>query len=191
MTNEYKKIIEVLSSGGVAVIPTDTIYGLVGQAHTRATVERIYTLKERDEGKPCIILITRLKQMEDFGVVISSTQKEFLSRVWPGKVSVVVSCTKKSFHYLHRGTETVAFRMIGTRMKNLHTLIETVGPLVAPSANPQGLPPARNRREARAYFGERVDGYVCVGVREGLPSTVVSFQDGNVTVLRKGAVKVK
>jgi L-threonylcarbamoyladenylate synthase len=191
MTNDYRKINEILKDNGLAVIPTDTLYGLVARAFSKQAVKRIYDIKGRDEDKPFIVLITRMEQLRDFGISLTTVQKNFLFSVWPGKVSVILPCTKKSLTYLHRGTESIAFRMVGMRNKNLYALIESVGPLVAPSANPQGLPPAKNRREARAYFGERVDGYVCTGIREGLPSTTVSFTGDEVVVVRKGSVHIK
>jgi L-threonylcarbamoyladenylate synthase len=190
MTDEYRHIQHILKNDGVAVIPTDTIYGLVGRAFSKRAVSRIYEIKGRDDGKPCIILTTRLAQLQDFGVTLSPEQHTFLSQVWPGKVSVILPCTKKSLQYLHRGNESLAFRMVGTRNLNLHRLIETVGPLVAPSANLQGQSPAKNRREARAYFGERVDGYVCGGTRVAMPSTLVSLLGTKPQILRQGGVQI-
>ena len=190
MTDEYIKITNILANDGVAVVPTDTIHGLVGRALSKGTVSRIYNIKGRDDGKPLIVLITRMEHLRDFGVKVTGEQEAFLERVWPGKVSVVLPVSAKKWEYLTRGTGTLAFRMVCVRNKNIHMLIESVGPLVAPSANPQGEAPAKNRKEARAYFGERVDGYICGGTRVGKPSTLVSLVDGKPKVLRQGSVKI-
>jgi L-threonylcarbamoyladenylate synthase len=98
---------------------------------------------------------------------------------------------KKKFNYLHRGTGANAFRMIGPRNRNLYNLIKKVGPLVAPSANPQGLPPAVRKSETRKYFGDKVDVYVCGGTRNSKPSTLVEWKDGKISVLRQGAVTIR
>ena len=104
---------------------------------------------------------------------------------------MVLPCTEKKLEYLHRGTKTIAFRMIGPRNKNLFKILRSVGPLVAPSANPQGLPPAKKRSEARKYFGKAVDAYVCLGTRDSKPSTLIEYKKGKLVVLREGAVKIK
>lgn len=191
MSSDWKKAEEVLVIGGVAVIPTDTIYGIVARAFDKRAVERVYSVRGRDEKKPCIILVSSYEDINDLGVKISLNQKEFLDRNWPGQVSVILPCNLKKFEYLHRGTGTLALRMVGNRNKHLLDLIKKVGPIIAPSANPQGLAPARNRKEARKYFGDSVDSYICYGIKEGRPSTLVDLSKGKIEILRQGKIKIK
>ena len=63
-----EKLIEVLNSGGVAVMKTDTIYGIVASAFAVDAVEKIYDLKKRDRSKACIVLISEISNLERFGV---------------------------------------------------------------------------------------------------------------------------
>lgn len=191
MNKDWKKVEEVLMDGGVAVIPTDTIYGVVARVLDKKAVERVYSVRGRDEKKPCIILISSYDDLNTLGIKLDKNQKEFLDKNWPGQVSIILPCNLKKFEYLHRGTSTLALRMIGSRNKNLLTLIKKVGPVIAPSANPQGLPPARNRKEARKYFDKNIDAYICYGTREGKPSTLVDLSKGKIEILRQGKVKIK
>jgi L-threonylcarbamoyladenylate synthase len=180
----------ILKTNGIAVFPTDTLYGVVGSALSKKTVERIYRLKGRDENKPFIILVSSYKDLEIFGVTLSLEQKKFLTSVWPGPVSVILPCPFKKFEYLHRGSKTLAFRM--PKNKALQTLLRKTGPLVAPSANPQGEAPAETIVEAKAYFSNQVDAYVAGGRKKGKPSTVVSLCDSKKIVLvRQGTVQVE
>jgi L-threonylcarbamoyladenylate synthase len=189
--NNWKNVAAVLKNGEVAVIPTDTLYGLVGSAYNKKTVEKIYDLKGRDNHKPLIVLVSSFDTLSDFGVRLTHEQESFLSRIWPGKVSVILSCGDKKFTYLHRGTKTIAFRMIGPRNKNLFNILKKVGPLVAPSANPQGEIPAETIAQAKKYFKNRVGLYVGGGKRNSKPSTLVDYTAKKYTVLRKGAVRIK
>lgn len=191
MQNDWQKAEKVLKTGGVAFVPTDTLYGLLASAFNKASVEKVYKIRGRDKGKPCIVLISSFADLKKFGIILDENQKEFLGKVWPGKVSVVLPCLQKKLQYLHRGTKTIAFRMIGPRNKNLFKILKSIGPLIAPSANPQGLPPAKKRSEGRKYFGEAVDTYVCVGTKVSKPSTLVEYRNGKLKVLREGAVKIK
>ncbi len=182
------EIEDILKKGGIGVISTDTIYGLVGSALFPETVERIYRVRRRNPRKPSIILVSSLKDLDKFGVKLSNREKRFLENVWPGRVSVILACPYKKFAYLHRGKDALAFRL--PKNKDLVDLIWRVGPLVAPSANPEGLPPAKNIREARRYFGDKVDFYLSLsGGKSKLPSTLVSLCGGNIKVVRLGSVE--
>jgi L-threonylcarbamoyladenylate synthase len=191
MKNNWPKIENLLKKDGIAVIPTDTLYGVVGKALSEKVVQRIYDLKGRDENKPLIVLITSFSDLEKFKVTLSSEQKEFLKSVWPGKVSVILPCESSQFKYVHRGTKTIAFRMVGMRNRNIYSLIKKVGPLVAPSANPQGKIPARTMGEAKKYFGSTIDVYACGGTRRSKPSTLLEYKKGTLRILRHGSVVIK
>lgn len=168
-------------------MPTDTLYGLVGSALNKKTVERIYKLKSRDPKKPMIVLIGSLHDLKFFGVRhVSDT---CLTPFWPGKVSVILPCSLPEFFYLHRGAKTLAFRL--PKPKWLRDLLKRTGPLVAPSANPEGMKPAQNIKEARGYFGESVDFYIDAGKLSGKPSTLIKIESKKMAVLRKGAVNQK
>jgi L-threonylcarbamoyladenylate synthase len=192
MKKDWQEATKILKKGGVGVLPTDTIYGLVGSALSRDAVEKIYKAKNRPQDKALIILITSYKDLDVFGVEYN---KKELEKVWPGKVSVIVPCktsaVKKEFRYLHRGTNTLAFRMIGPKNRSLFNLVRKVGPIVAPSANLSYQDPAQNITQARKYFGDTVDFYVSAGTKKSKPSTLVSYKNGEFTILRQGAVVIK
>ncbi len=179
---------KILRAGGIAVIPTDTIYGIVGSALKKSTVEKIYALRKRNPKKPMIILIASPRDLARFGIRPDAFTKKLLGRWWPGKVSVIFSAPSKKFSYLHRGTRTLAFRV--PEPKWFRALLRKTGPLVAPSANPEGEAPARTVREAKKYFGERVALYAGGGKSASKPSTVVALRKGKIVVLRKGAVMI-
>lgn len=186
-----KNIETILKKGGVGVYPTDTLYGLVGLASLKKTVEKIYEIKGRDEDKPFIILISKISDIENFGVKLSKEHVRFLNTVWPGKVSVILPVKGKKFEYLHRGKNSLAFRMPANKNQrgksineNLLKLIKKTGSLVAPSANPQGLPPASNITEAKKYFGDQVQFYVSGGKKAGKPSRIISLLKGEPEILR-------
>lgn len=181
--------IKTLKQGGVGVIPTDTIYGVVGSAMNTAVVERIYLLRERTPGKPMIILISEITDLRLFGIGISEKLALFLGKIWPGKVGVVLSCPGEKFEYLHRGTQSLAFRV--PDRKDLRSLLRKSGPLVAPSANPEGKTPASDIAQAKSYFGSQVDFYIEGGKIASPPSTLIKIEGDRVTVLRPGAVEIK
>lgn len=188
-----RKIIEILKNGGIGVLPTDTIYGVVGSVWQRKTVERIYKLRKRDPKKPMIVLIAGLKDLDLFDIKLSELNFDSLKKFWPGKVSVILSCPTPSegsdkLSYLHRGVKSLAFRL--PKPKWLRDLLKKTGPLIATSANPESMPSAETIKEAKAYFGEDVDFYVDVGKLAGLPSTLIEIKGDEAVIRRQGVAKI-
>ncbi len=183
------QIVKLLKNGKIGVMPTDTIYGIVGSALNPKTVEEIYSLRKRGVDKPMIILISSLDDLRRFGISLTEEQKDFLEQVWPNPVSVVLSCPEGELAYLHRGRKSLAFRI--PKNETLLRILKKVGPLVAPSANLEKEKPAEEIRDAKRYFGEKVHFYIDAGRLKSKPSTIVQlFEDGTRIVLRQGSYKV-
>jgi len=183
-----KKVFKLIKNGGVGVLPTDTIYGVCGSALDENIVERIYRIKKRDKKKPMVINIGSYKQLDLLGIKLDKDTKDTLNRLWPGKVSAILSCKLDKFSYLHRGKNSLAVRF--PDFKELTDLLKKVGPVVSTSANIEGTSPANNIEEAQDYFGDKVDFYVDGGRLEAIPSTLIDIKEGKINVLRQGETKV-
>lgn len=180
-----QQTIELLKKGKIGVLPTDTIYGIVGSALNPQTVERIYTLRKRAKDKPMIILISSTDELKKFNIKLTKKQKDILKNLWPNPVSVVIPCDEEKFKYLHRGTNSLAFRI--PKDRKLLKILKETGPLVAPSANFEGEQPSQTIKEAKHYFGDTVSFYIDGGKIKSPPSTVVRLNEGGeMTVLRAG-----
>ncbi len=178
--DDFETIAEKLRLGGVGVLPTDTLYGLVASIHQAEAVERVYSLKHRDVSKPCIILISDLSDLQLFAVDVEKYASHF-QEYWPGPVSLVVPVGICHEH-ICRGGSDVAFRLPNDMW--LRQLLKKSGPLIAPSANPEGEPPATTLVEAQNYFGDSVDFYVEGGLLSGAPSRLISLVGDEVQNLR-------
>lgn len=184
-----KDIAKLLLNGKIGVIPTDTIYGIVGSALNEKTVEEIYKLRKRVKNKPLIILISSLDDLKKFDIDLTKKQKDFLKKIWPNPISVVLPCISGKFKYLHKGTNSLAFRV--PKDEKLLDLLKQTGPLVAPSANFEGEKPTENIEEAKQYFSDRIAFYVDGGLIKSDPSTLIELRkDGLYKILRQGQFKV-
>lgn len=191
------QIIKLLKAGKIGVMPTDTIYGIVGSALNPETVEEIYNLRKREKDKPFIILISSVEDLKKFDVSLTKDQKDFLEKNWPNPLSVILVVNAQKLQYLHRGKNSLAFRM--PKNKWLLDILKRVGPLAAPSANLAGVKPAKTIEEAKQYFGDKVCFYTEEGesnkfsasLIKSKPSTIVQLlDDGTKVVLREGSFKV-
>ncbi len=179
---------EVLAQGGIVVMPTDTIFGMVARAEDEFAVKKLYRLRKRNPKKPFIILIQSLADAKKLGITLTEGDVHVLKKIWPGPVSVILPCPQKKMEYLHRGTKTLALRLPAD--VKLRGLIKKTGPLVAPSANHEGGKPATKLSEAFGYFGNEADVYIKGKTKTAKPSTLVMLKDGLFTILRQGQAKI-
>ncbi len=147
------QIISTLKTNGIVVIRTDTIYGIVACATSKSAVEKLYQVKQRAPDKPCIVLLA-----DPNSVPAHSELIEFYNEASETPTSIIVPVSDEP-DWITRGGDSVAYRVVPPEGL-LHDIIMAVGPLVAPSANPENQPPARNIKEAESYFGKQVDLYI-------------------------------
>ncbi len=178
------KIIKQIKANKIVFMPSDTIYGLFGCALSSRTVEEIYSLKSRDPRKPLIIMLSSIDDLLLFEVNLNQKEREILERIWPEKVSVVLPVPSEKFFYLHRGKNTLAFRL--PKNEELLSILENTGPLVSTSANLEGKSYAKTVAEAKKYFGNKINLYINKGAINSPPSTLIKINNGEIEILRKG-----
>ena len=169
----------VLNGGGIAVIPTDTVYGLAARPDFPGAVERLFTAKGRDPAKPIALLASGADAVSRFGYELSGEAARLAAAHWPGALSLVV------------GPDGLAecFR-VPDHVWTWRLLAECGGLLRVTSANVSGRSPATDAAGALAEIGLSADIVADGGVSPGgVPSTVARVHpDGSVSVLRPGAV---
>lgn len=170
--------------GEIAVMATDTVYGVVARAVDAEAVARLYRLKHR-EGKPGTLIAGSVEQLVALG--IEQSQLDAVSQFWPDAVSVIVDCGPE-LSYLHQGIGSLAVRIPNN--DRLAEILAQTGPLLTSSANQPGEPPARTIDEARHYFGEQVSWYENDGYVDGPPSTVIKVINNQVSIVRQGVVTI-
>jgi L-threonylcarbamoyladenylate synthase len=172
-------VVRLLKTGGIGVVRTDTLYGLVAVANNDVAVERVFATKGRANEKAPIVLISAMNQIFD---QIDTSVGDRLAQVWPGKNSIILP-SRRAPDWITRGNQSVAYRLPDS--PELCALIDKTGPLVAPSANPEGLTPAMTIHQAENYFGDKVDFYVDSGeVTDDAPSKLFRFGQNGMERLR-------
>lgn len=179
-----QNLITSLKKGELSILPTDTLYGIHTPALNKESVENVYKIRNRAPEKPFIILISSIDQLKLFKIEVDDKTNKILNKYWPGKVSIVLPCPYSEFEYLHRGTNSLAFRL--PNIKDLTDLLLKTGPLISTSANPEGMPYSKTIKEAEEYFGDKIKNYIDQGEIDSLPSTVIKIQNGEIEILRQG-----
>jgi L-threonylcarbamoyladenylate synthase len=178
-------LVSILKKGGVGVLPTDTIYGLVCSAGNQNAVERLFRVKARTN-QPGTILAASIEQLAALGIKLRYLKA--VEQYWPNPLSIIIPCGPE-LEYLHMGKESLAVRIPAD--ETIRTLLASTGPLMTTSANHPGAQVASDMAEAQSYFGENVDFYVDGGtLGHQPPSTIIRIVDDAIEVLRQGAVQI-
>jgi tRNA threonylcarbamoyl adenosine modification protein (Sua5/YciO/YrdC/YwlC family) len=178
----------LLGAGEVVAIPTETVYGLAGDATNGEAVARIFEAKGRPRFNPLIAHVADMAMAERIGV-FDPLSRKLAEKFWPGPLTLVLPLRPGSgIHPLvTAGLDTIALRM----PKGFGgTLIARLGrPLAAPSANSSGKISSTSGQAVASDLGARIPLVVDGGATPvGLESTIVKVEDGRVRLLRPGGV---
>jgi L-threonylcarbamoyladenylate synthase len=183
-----KKAAEILKGGGIVAIPTETVYGLAGNAFDETAIARIFAAKERPFFDPLIVHIAEFGELEELAAEIPKNAKLLAEKFWPGPLTLVLPKKDKVPNLTTGGLSTVAVRIPKKQISR--DIIKLAGfPLAAPSANMfQHLSPT-NAEHVFEQLGERIDGIVDGGACEvGIESTVIGFENEKPVIYRPGAI---
>lgn len=179
-----KDIAKLFKIGDVGVLLTDTIYGICARAEDKKAVQKLYNLKSRDD-KPGTVIAHSIEQLVNLGVKYRylSSFKEY----WPNPLSVVIPVSS-DLNYLDLKKGSLAVRL--PKDERVRKILELTGPLLTSSANLPGKPFAKNIKEAKEYFNDKVDFYVDSGdSKNHKPSTIIRMIDDEIDILRDGEFK--
>ena len=186
-TNYYKAV-EILKSGGLVAIPTETVYGLAANIYDRKAISNIFVAKGRPSDNPLIVHISNINMIRDLVAKITYQARALADKFWPGPLTIILPKTDKINSIVSGGLDTVAIRM--PKHKIALSIIDKLGiPLAAPSANRSGSPSPTSAKHVYDDLNGRIDAVVDGGICEyGVESTVISFAGDIPVILRPGAV---
>lgn len=179
-----RQAVRILGEGGVVVAPTDSVYGLFGDALNESTVRRIRGMKGRDGVKPFQIAVSK----EDAGCYgkLNKNALKIIKKYWPGDVNIIVEKKPVVPDYVSEKTVCI------TCHKNpvAAALVRGVGPLISTSVNLAGMPPATRVGEIAPELLEEVDLALDGGeTKNKMPNTIVDATKNPLQVVREGVVK--
>ncbi|MDP3770084.1 MAG: L-threonylcarbamoyladenylate synthase [Candidatus Sungbacteria bacterium] len=180
----------VISDGGLVVVPTDTVYGIVGDATNTKAILRFYELKKRAKEKPFLIFVRDIAMARRF-TYVSDTKARFLETVWPGPVTVRFHHKEKLPDLLTAGLDTLGMR-VPDHSFLLRLLLHHDIPLVQSSANMFRQPTLTNIHEIITSFDEqkiKPDLIIDGGELSGNASVIIDLTANEPRILRSGIMK--
>ena len=179
--------VEWLLQGGVAVVPTDTVYGLAARPEEVAAVRSIYRLKGRPGGMHLPVLAASLDQVRELGVAFTPGAEALARRWWPGPLTLAFGFDPQ----LERpewldGRAEVAVRIPANDF--LRAVLQQTGVLLVTSANRHGAPTPRTADDVAGALGSSVELIIDGGELQDVPSTLVNVSAMAPSLEREGAI---
>ena len=181
----------ILEQGDLVGIPTETVYGLAGNALNSDAVAKIFAVKNRPDFDPLIIHTSSIDRVLEFTVQIPEVLLPLGEKFWPGPLTMLLPKKNIVPELVTSGLDAVAVRIPSHSLtRELLSILDF--PLAAPSANPFGYISPTQAGHVNDQLGEKIpyilDGGLC---EVGLESTIVGIENGEVFIYRLGGLDVK
>ena len=192
---DYEKTLqrcsEILNGGGIAAIPTETVYGLAASAYSDSAILKVFEAKGRPQDNPLIVHISDMDMISDVVSYLPESAKKCAERFWPGPLTMVLPKSPKIAKSVSAGLSTVAVRMPSNKIAR--DIISKSGlPLAAPSANISGAPSPTTANHVISDLDGKIDAIVLGEDCEvGVESTVIALFGDKPKLLRPGAVTLE
>ena len=178
-----EKAAEIIAEGGVVIYPTETVYGLGGDAFNPSVAERIREIKKRKDEK-FIILVGSFEDIWEISEEVSPIAERLIETFWPGPLTLIFPVRKSFFKFFGR---TVAIRI------SPHPVVKKIlgfinVPLISTSANISGEKPISSLAEVKNLFGKKVDAIVEGEPWGELPSTI--YDPDSDIIIREGSISI-
>lgn len=187
-TSDLSAAAEIIKSGGLVAVPTETVYGLAGNGLDAAAVEKIYEVKGRPAVKPLALMVPGAESMEKYCLDVPPQAKTLAAHFWPGPLTIVLKARGEIPPVVRAGGDTVGLRC-PDHAATLELLRLTGLPLAAPSANPSGGESPKNAQQVLRCFDGKIEGLIDGGeCGIGRESTLISLAETPYRILRRGAL---
>ena len=186
--NDLEAAVQCLRDGGVAAVPTDTLYGLAADAFNAEAIERVFAIKERPEGMALPVLLAGADHLAAVVNRVPVAVELLAEAHWPGPLTLILERNEALPPRLTAGGATVAVRVPAHPVPR--ELARRLGrPITGTSANISGAPDPRTLEELRQQVGDRVDCLIEEGpAPAGTASTIVDLSGGEPRLVREGAI---
>lgn len=188
---DISKAASILRQGKLVAIPTETVYGLAGNALDADAVTKIFVAKNRPYFDPLIVHVQSADSVKEYAEKIPSKGLELMKRFWPGPLTLLLPRKNIVPDLVTAGLDRVGLRCPDHPM-TLDLLRSLPFPLAAPSANPFGYVSPTTPQHVNDQLGNGIE-YILDGgeCKVGVESTIVGFEDDGPIIYRLGGLRVE
>lgn len=182
------ELIDVLNRGDLAVLPSDTVYGIFGDATNINTIKKVDEAKHSN--KPHLIVVSSIEMLKEYVSEINDLQNKLINKYWPNTLTILFKKNDKIDNELTKGSE-----YIGIRMPNNKFLLELISkldkPLISSSANITNEKVITNTKLLDDEIKSKVSYIYDAGDLSDIASTLVKIDNNKIVFLREGILANK
>ena len=184
---DIDKIVKYLKEGKIGITPSDTVYGIVGDATNDEIVKRIFKVKKRSYSEPLLILVSDTYMLRKYVNITNEIEDRLVNRYWPGRMTLILKKKNTVSDVVTAGRDDVGVRIPDD--DDLRDIIRMFGkPIISTSANISGEDIVSEVKDIPKELKDKVDFVEDGGKLDNPPSTIVSAIDKNFKILRKGDI---
>lgn len=181
-----EKAIAALKAGELAVIPTETVYGIFADATNEAAVQKLYAVKGRPVEKALNMNVADYDTILKFSVHQPAYLEKLVKTFLPGPLTIILEASPEVPEWIHVGKTTVGFRM--PSIPATQEVIKALGVLVGPSANLTGSPSPRFYEDLTSAILDKAAVALQDDSIYGLDTTILDLSGEKPKILRQGAI---
>ncbi len=188
---DIEKAIQLLTQNELVAIPTETVYGLAGNALDKVAAAKIFAVKDRPQFDPLIVHVADLSKAEEYVTEIPEQARLLANKFWPGPLTLLLKKKNVIPDLVTAGLETVGIRC--PKHSLTQQLLQKLNfPLAAPSANPFGYVSPTKPEHVEQQLGNKIE-YILDGgsCTVGIESTIVGFENEAPVVYRLGGLSIE
>lgn len=184
------KICEVLENGGLVISPTDTVYGIMGDALNEEVIKKVYAAKKRPFSKPLILLMDSYEMIRQYTSQINELEDKIIKEFFPGLVTIILKKNENVSKLITGGGDYVGIRIPNN--KDLLAIIKKLGrPVISTSANISDEDVITSVAEIDDHLLKYMSYIVDGGVIKAESSTIVKVENNEIKILRAGKMADK
>jgi len=187
---DVEKIIDELQKGNLVITPTDTIYGIMGDASNEKTIKKIYQIKKRPYNKPLILLMDSYEMIKEYTENLTNKEKELINEFMPGLVTIILKKNNKVNNLITANTDYVGIRIPNN--PDLLKILKKLGkPVISTSANISEEEVITNPKQLPNEIKNNINYIYDGGTIISNSSTIVKFENNKLQILREGNLSNK
>lgn len=182
---DIERLVEVINNGNIAVVPTDTVYGIIGDATNIDVIHKVYEVKKRDYSKPLILMVSSIDMLEKYVLEINDIEKKLIDRYWPGKLTILFKKNNNIDDLITSGSNLVGIRYPDN--KELNELMDKLNkPLISTSCNISSKEVITSIDMLEEDISKHVSYVYDGGILSDSSSTIVRVNGGKIEIIRDG-----
>ena len=179
------EIVNVIKAKQLAIVPTDTVYGIIGDALDEAVIHKVYEAKKRDYSKPLILMVSDISMLKKYVLEINDLEQRLIERFWPGKLTILFKKNELISDLITSGSD-----LVGIRFPDNKELVDVIKkfdkPLISTSCNISTKDVITNVSLIEKELLDKISYVYDCGEMGDVSSTIVQVVDNKINILREG-----